>query len=434
MEITVIGGGLAGCEAAWQLLHKGHSVLLYEKRPLKSTGPHQTGDLAELVCSNSLGSVSETNASGIFKKELLGLGSLLVRLAYECRVPAGQALAVDRLEFSHRILESLESQPGFALIREEVGSLPKENAVVATGPMTEGGLADELSRLGGDENLFFFDAISPIIDSRSLDMNIVFSRNRYDKGDKTAYLNCPFRRDEYLAWHGELVNAERVQLKDFDKGYLFSGCQPIEEIADSGPDAVAFGPLKPVGLEHPETGERFAAVAQLRQENRLADAYNLVGFQTRLTHPEQKRVFRMVPGMRKARFLRLGSMHRNFFVNGGALLNRDLSLQERETVYMAGQMTGAEGYVEAIGTGLLAATNLTRRLEGRGPLPLDRRTVLGGLADCLTTLVEGRPQPMKVNFGILAKPSGVKGKKAIREAQASISERAISELAAGSRV
>ena len=343
-ELTVLGGGLAGCEAAWQAAERGVTVALYEMRPQRPTAAHKTDQLAELVCSNSLGSVDITNAAGILKEEMRRLGSLIVRVADTCTVPAGAALAVDRVEFAARITKEISTHPNITVIREEMPTIPERGPViVATGPLTSDALADSLKTLTRAERLYFFDAISPIVDGETIDRSIAFGASRYNKGG-ADYLNCPMSRAEYDAFYDALIAAEKVPVREFEKTPYFEGCMPIEVQADRGRQTLLFGPMKPVGLVDPRTGARPYAVVQLRPEDHHGQAYNMVGFQTKLKWPEQKRVFRMIPGLERAEFLRLGSLHRNTFINAPLLLRETLQFRQDSRIFFAGQIVGVEGY------------------------------------------------------------------------------------------
>ena len=405
--VTVVGGGLAGCEAALQLLSRGFGVRMFEMRPVKRTGAHGTDRLAELVCSNSLKSETEETASGTLKAELDALGCRLLALARECRVPSGSALAVDRDLFSAAVERELAAYPRFELVREEVTDIPSAPAIIATGPLTSDALAKSLGALTGEENLHFYDAIAPIVESASVDMEHAYFGGRYGRGDD--YLNLPMEREEYRAFREALVSAETVVLHDFEKKELFEGCMPIEEIARRGEDAMRFGPLRPVGLRDPRTGKGAYAVVQLRRENVAGDCWNLVGFQTNLTFGEQKRVFGMIPALRKAEFLRFGVMHRNTYLNSAGKLNACFRFAGENILYAAGQLTGVEGYVESIMSGLIAAVSLARELEGRSVAVPPATTVTGALARYVAGAGTGF-QPMNANFGLLPEASRV-GKK-----------------------
>lgn len=406
-RVTVLGGGLAGCEAALQLLARGYGVDMYEMRPAVTTGAHRTGGLAELVCSNSLKSEGGDTASATLKDELDEMGCRLLALARECRVPSGSALAVDREKFSAATENALAAYPDFRLIREEMKEIPSSPAIVACGPLASPAMAEALAAATGKDRLYFYDAVAPIVDGESVDYGKAYFGGRYGKGED--YLNLPLEREEYEAFYEALVGAQTVVLKDFERKELFEGCMPVEEIARRGKDAMRFGPLRPVGLRDPRTGKGAYAVVQLRREHAAGDCFNMVGFQTNLTFPEQKRVFRMIPALREAEFLRFGVMHRNTYI-GPRALDATFMLNGREGVYVAGQLSGVEGYVESIMSGLVAGVNLARRLEGKAPAVPPRTTVSGAL--CRYVAECGEPfQPMNANFGLLPPPEGVRGKE-----------------------
>ncbi|MDH5790313.1 MAG: methylenetetrahydrofolate--tRNA-(uracil(54)-C(5))-methyltransferase (FADH(2)-oxidizing) TrmFO, partial [Nitrospinota bacterium] len=378
-HLTIIGAGLAGSEAAWQAAEAGVPVVLYEMRPQRPTPAHKTGNCAELVCSNSLGSNQDISAPFLLKQELRSLDSLVIRSADNNSVPAGKALAVDRDLFSEEITRILEEHPNITLKREEVEGIPLEGPVIiATGPLTSPAFSEKLKQLLGQSYLYFYDALSPIIDAQSIDTDKAFFASRYGNGD-ADYLNCGMNRQQYEEFIDELLKAEKVSLKEFEKPVYFEGCMPIEVLADRGPQTLAFGPLKPVGLNHPETNERFHAVVQLRKENKEGTAYNLVGFQTKLTYPEQRRIFKMIPGLENAEFFRLGAIHRNTFINAPQLLSEDLSLKSHPNIFFAGQVVGVEGYVESSAMGLVASLSAMSRLKGI-PLALPPvETAIGSL-------------------------------------------------------
>ncbi len=398
--ITIIGAGLAGCEAAWQLARRGVAVRLLEMRPEVMTPAHSTGGLAELVCSNSLKAASTERAPGLLKEELKLLGSLLMDCALATAVPAGGALAVDRAEFSREVETRLLALGNVELVRHEAAELPEDLCILATGPMTSAPIVDALRRLAPFGTLRFFDAVSPIVSADSIDREIAFEASRYDKGD-AGYLNCPFTEEEYAAFYDALVTAEVAGSREIPEKMLFEGCQPIEEIARKGRDAIRYGAMKPVGLMDPRTGRRPHAVCQLRQENREATMYNLVGFQTGLRWPEQERVFRMIPGLGHAEFLRLGVMHANIFVDAPRLLDPFMRLRERPNLMIAGQLSGVEGYVESTLSGLYCGLNAARLLHGEEPLELPSATVSGSLLRYLATADSPDFQPMNANFGLL---------------------------------
>ena len=400
-RITIVGGGLAGSEAAWQCAKRGVSVALYEMRPGGATPAHRTGLLAELVCSNSLKSNSISTASGLLKEEMRRLDSLILRAADANAVPAGDALAVDRHRFAAAVTEELERMSGVTVFREEVSKLPSDGiTVVAAGPLTSDALSAEIAAVTGEEHLYFYDAIAPTIDAESIDRSKVFKASRYGKGEE-AYLNCPLDRREYDALWEALVSAEKAPCREWEEIKFFEGCLPVEELAARGRRTLAFGPMRPVGLTDPKTGKRPYANVQLRQENLEATLYGMVGFQTRLKWPEQKRVFRMIPGLENAEFVRYGAVHRNTFINSPKLLLRTLQLKDRPFVLFAGQLTGVEGYVESAAMGLLAGINAARLARGEEAVEAPRETMIGALA---SFLIEPEPrsfQPMNANFAIL---------------------------------
>lgn len=410
-DIIVIGGGLAGSEAAWQLARQNIRVKLYEMRPIQPTGAHVTSDLAELVCSNSLGSNQADRASGVLKNELRRLNSLLVECAEETALPAGAALAVDREAFARRVTERISAHPNIEIIREEVKEIPNTPAIVASGPLTSDSLSKSIAALSGDEHLFFFDAISPIVRAESINMEIAFRASRYDKSEQEEgdYINCPFTKEEYYEFLNALKTAERIELRSFEDaiktgvkaGHFFEGCLPVEIIAERGDESLAYGPMRPVGLRDPRTGKRPYAVAQLRQDNLAGSLYNIVGFQTNLKFPEQRRVLRMIPGLEHAEFERYGQMHRNTFIASPKLLRPTLQHVTRDDLFFAGQITGVEGYMGNIATGLLAGINAARLVQGKSLLELPHKTMLGALCHYITHADLKDFQPMKANFGIL---------------------------------
>jgi methylenetetrahydrofolate--tRNA-(uracil-5-)-methyltransferase len=397
----VIGGGLAGCEAAWALAERGVAVRLYEMRPVWTTPAHHTDALAELVCSNSFKSVEPTNAHGLLKAEMRRLGSLVLQAADAARVPGGAALAVDRVLFSHAMHERVTAHPLVTLVRDEVTELPSP-AVVATGPLTSDRLADALARRVGSEALAFYDAIAPIVATDSLDHDALFRASRYGKGNGDDYLNAPMDAAQYAGFVAALVAADQYEPPhDFDRIPFFEGCLPVEEMARRGPETLRFGPMKPVGLRDPRTGREAHAVVQLRREDRAGQMWNLVGFQTRLRTAEQRRVFATIPGLAGAEFLRYGSVHRNSYLNAPATLSPHLSLRDDPALLVAGQLTGVEGYTESSATGLLAGINLARILQGEEPLLPPPTTMLGALYRYLRECDPKRFQPMNANFGLL---------------------------------
>jgi len=413
-DVTVIGGGLAGSEAALQAADRGAKVRLFEMRPHVQTGAHRTSSLAELVCSNSLGSQLPDRASGILMAELAWMGSHLLGCARASAVPAGGALAVDRQAFSAAVSRLVEQHPLIELVRQEVKSLPQDRVVVvASGPLTSSGLAESLVGLTGEAQLYFFDALSPIVEADSINTSVAFRGSRYDRGqeDLGDYLNCPMDRDEYEEFVDALRLAEKIELRSFEAAILggvragperfFEGCLPVEVIAERGRDALAFGPMRPVGLRDPRTEVRPHAVVQLRQDDLAGQLYNLVGFQTNLTYREQARVFRMIPGLENCRFARFGQMHRNTFINAPKLLKETLQTRASDDILFAGQLTGVEGYLGNIATGLLAGINAARRVNGEAPLVLPRETMLGALCHYVSHADPARFQPMKANIGLL---------------------------------
>ncbi len=400
-HLTIIGAGLAGSEAAWQAAEAGVPVVLYEMRPERPTPVHKTGNCAELVCSNSMGSNQGSSAPFLLKEELRNLDSLVIRSADRNAVPAGKALAVDRNLFSEEITRTLEQHPNITLRREEAVDIPTEGPVIiATGPLTSPALFEKLSHLLGQDCLYFYDALSPIIDAHSIDYEKTFFASRYGKGG-ADYLNCGLNREQYEMFVDELVKAEKVPFKEFEKPKYFEGCMPIEVLADRGPQTLAFGPLKPVGLHHPETNERFHAVVQLRKENKEGTAYNLVGFQTKLTYPEQRRIFRMIPGLENAEFFRLGAIHRNTYIDAPQLLSGDLSLKSHPNIFFAGQIVGVEGYVESSAMGLIASLSAMARLQGTTLISPPAETAIGALLQYVAGK-EGNYQPMNINFGLFS--------------------------------
>ena len=402
-KVIVIGAGLAGSEAAWQAAEYGAEVLLYEMRPKKLTPAHKTDGFAELVCSNSLRGAGLENAVGVLKEEMRRLRSLIMEAADATRVPAGGALAVDRHGFSDYITRYVSAHPRITVIREEVERVPlREDAVtiVASGPLTDGSLAEDIAARTGGDSLYFYDAAAPIVSMDSIDMSKAYRASRYGKGE-AAYINCPMTREEYEAFWTELVQAEKAPTKAFEKEKFFEGCMPVEVMAGRGKDTLLFGPLKPVGLEHPETGIRPYAVVQLRQDNASATLYNIVGFQTHLKWPEQRRVFGMIPGLEQAEFLRYGVMHRNTFLNSPQHMRATLQFRGEDRLLFAGQMTGVEGYIESASSGLVAGINAARLAGGQDPLVFPEESCHGALCHYITTSEARHFQPMNVNFGIL---------------------------------
>ncbi|MCX7780851.1 MAG: methylenetetrahydrofolate--tRNA-(uracil(54)-C(5))-methyltransferase (FADH(2)-oxidizing) TrmFO [Negativicutes bacterium] len=400
-KVIVIGAGLAGSEAAWQIANSGVDVVLYEMRPVQMTPAHHTGWCAELVCSNSLRAAGLENAVGLLKQEMRLLGSVIMRFADRYRVPAGGALAVDRENFSRGITEALTAHPRIKIHREKLTEIPADRPlIIASGPLTSPKLSAKIGELTGNRYLYFYDAAAPIVTRESLNMNVIYRASRYDKGDED-YLNCPMTKEQYERFWHELVNAEVTPTKEFEKAVFFEGCMPVEEMARRGIDTLRFGPLKPVGLKHPETGEVPYAVVQLRQDNTAGSLYNMVGFQTHLKWPEQQRVFRTIPGLEAAEFVRLGVMHRNTFINSPALLKPTLQLNDDPTLFFAGQITGVEGYVESAAAGLVAGINASRLARGLAPEIFPEATAHGALCRYITTASPDHFQPMNINFGLL---------------------------------
>lgn len=410
-KVNVIGAGLAGSEAAYQIAKAGVPVDLYEMRPVKSTPAHKTANFAELVCSNSLRGNGLTNAVGVLKEEMRRLDSVVITSADETAVPAGGALAVDRDGFSATITKKVKEHPLVNVIADEVTRIPDGITVIATGPLTSEPLAKEIEAFNGSHGFYFYDAAAPIIDESTIDHEKVYLKSRYDKGE-AAYLNCPMEKDEFLAFYEALVEAEVAERKEFEKEKFFEGCMPIEVMAKRGIKTMLFGPLKPVGLEDPKTGRRPYAVVQLRQDNAAASMYNIVGFQTHLKWGEQKRVFRMIPGLENAEFLRYGVMHRNSFMNSPELLQPTYQSRKRSDLFFAGQMTGVEGYVESAGSGLVAGINAAKLAKGEDLVTFPPETALGSMAHYITHAEGKHFQPMNANFGLFPSlPERIRDKK-----------------------
>jgi methylenetetrahydrofolate--tRNA-(uracil-5-)-methyltransferase len=423
--VVIIGGGLAGCEAAWQLLKRGISVTLFEMKPASFSPAHKSPLLGELVCSNSLRSNEVENAAGLLKEELRMMDSLIIEAADHNAVPAGKALAVNRELFSVYIEDRLADFDTFNLVRKEISEIPTNvPIIVATGPLTSDSLAENISALTGDENLFFYDAISPIIYGESIDYSKVFRASRYDEGPGD-YLNCPMTKDEYELFRDEILNGKEVVLRDFEDKKCFEGCLPIEVLARRGIETLRYGPMKPVGLTDPKTERRPYAVVQLRSENRDFTLFNMVGFQTKLTWSEQKRIFSMIPGLEKAEFARFGSIHRNTFINSPRLLKNTLQLDANDRIFFAGQITGVEGYVESTAMGLIAGMNVYRYLTGKEIVPPPETTALGALLGHITTSSHKYFQPMNINFGLFQSLE-VRVPKKMR--RLSYAERALADL------
>ena len=407
-KVTVIGAGLAGTEASYQLAKRGFEVTLYEMRPKKSTPAHKTGLFAELVCSNSLRSNSLENAVGLLKEEMRMLDSLIIRLADESQVPAGGALAVDRDVFSQKVTDAIRNNPNITVVEEEVTELPDGPLIIATGPLTSDALGEKIKELINEEYLYFFDAAAPIVEFDSINMDKAYRKSRYDKGD-ADYINCPMTEDQFNNWYDELVKAKAVEVKEFELK-VFEGCMPFEEMAKRGRQTLLFGPMKPVGLRTPD-GERPHAVVQLRQDNLEGTLYNIVGFQTHLTFGEQKRIIQMIPGLENASIVRYGVMHRNTFINSPRLLTRNYQLRSNENIFFAGQITGVEGYVESAGSGLLASIALARKLENKEEIIFPETTIIGSESYYISHASISDFQPMNANYGIIQKLGFKHGKK-----------------------
>ena len=423
--VNVIGAGLAGSEAAWQIANRGVKVRLYEMRPVKQTPAHHTENFAELVCTNSLRANQLTNGVGLLKEEMRQLNSVVMQAADKHNVPAGGALAVDRDSFSKAITAAVKSHPNVEVITEEVTSIPSGLTVVATGPLTSDLLAKEIVKFTGDDGLYFYDAAAPIVAKDSLDMDKVYLKSRYDKGE-AAYLNCPMTEEEFTAFHKELVNAEMAELHDFEDEKFFEGCMPIEEMASRGAKTMLFGPLKPVGFEDPKTGKEPFAVVQLRQDNAVGDLYNIVGFQTHLKWGEQKRVFSMIPGLENARFVRYGVMHRNTYLRSPEMMTATYQTKARSDLFFAGQMTGVEGYVESAASGLYAGINAARLALGQEPVVFPTETMMGAMAHYITHASKKNFQPINANFGIVPRlKQKIRDK---RERNLQLSQRALTIL------
>lgn len=426
--VNVIGAGLAGSEAAWQVASRGVNVRLYEMRPVKQTPAHHTDKFAELVCSNSLRANNLTNAVGIIKEEMRMLDSLIIRAADACAVPAGGALAVDRHEFAGHVTDTIRNHPLIEVINEEVTELPEGITIIATGPLTSPALAEQIRKLTGEEYLYFYDAAAPIIEKDSIDMDKVYLKSRYDKGE-AAYLNCPMNEEEFERFYNALVAAEVVPLKEFEKEIYFEGCMPVEVVAQRGAQTLLFGALKPVGLEHPVTGKLAKAVIQLRQDDAAGTLYNIVGFQTHMKWGAQKEVISLIPGLENVEIVRYGVMHRNTFINSPRVLNATYQLKANPNVFFAGQMTGVEGYVESAGSGLIAGINAANLALGKELLLFPHETALGSMARYVTEANPQNFQPMNINFGLfpeLGKRVRTKLERAEKHAERAL--KAISEF------
>ncbi|EWG11945.1 FADH(2)-oxidizing methylenetetrahydrofolate--tRNA-(uracil(54)-C(5))-methyltransferase TrmFO [Cytobacillus firmus] len=423
--VNVIGAGLAGSEAAWQLASRGIKVKLYEMRPVRQTPAHHTDKFAELVCSNSLRANTLTNAVGVLKEEMRKLNSVIIHSADSSAVPAGGALAVDRHDFAARVTEQVKNHPNVTVFNEEVTDIPEGPTVIATGPLTSEALSAKLKELSGEDYLYFYDAAAPIIEKDSIDMNKVYLKSRYDKGE-AAYLNCPMTEEEFDRFYEALTSAETVPLKEFEKEIFFEGCMPIEVMANRGKKTMLFGPMKPVGLEDPKTGKRPYAVVQLRQDDAAGTLYNIVGFQTHLKWGPQKEVIRLIPGLENAEIVRYGVMHRNTFINSPKVLRATYQFKNRDDLFFAGQMTGVEGYVESAASGLVAGINAAKLIMGEDPIEFPHETAIGSMARYITTANPKSFQPMNANFGLFPElPEKIRGKKERNEKHA---ERALGTI------
>jgi len=427
--VTVIGGGLSGCEAAWQIAERGIRVKLFEMRPVRSTPAHKTNHLAEIVCSNSLKSDQPFNASWLLKQELRRMGSLLMRIADSVRVPAGSALAVDREEFALKTTEAIAAHPNIELLREEITAIPPVDdgsiVIVASGPLTSGSLSESIRQFCGIDNLYFYDAISPIVDAETIDYTKAYRASRYGKGDDD-YINCPMNRDEYTAFYDALVAAEAVELHDFEEAHYFESCLPIEELARRGRETLRFGPMRPVGLIDPHTGRMPWAVVQLRQEDRMQSSYNLVGFQNHLKFPDQRRILQLIPGLEHAEFLRLGQIHRNTYINAPQTLTETMATQREPRLFFAGQLAGTEGYIENITSGLVAGINAVQMTRGGAPIVFPAETAIGSLCRYISTPTK-HFAPMNIHFGLLP-AMDLPRRTPKAEKQRMLSERALNSL------
>ncbi len=423
-RVTIVGGGLAGCEAAWQLAQRGVAVDLYEMRPVRGTEAHQTDQLAELVCSNSFRNASLETAVGCLKEEMRRVDSLILAIADRTTVPAGAALAVDRVRFAEGVTRAVAEHPQITLHRAELAEIPEGVTIVATGPLTSPALSSALERLFGERHLYFYDAIAPIVTFDSIDMTVAYKASRYGKGGDD-YVNCPMNCEEYYAFVDAVLAAEKMPAKQFERTVYFEGCMPIEEMARRGRDTLAFGPMRPVGLTDPRSGARPFAVVQLRQDDAEGRLYNMVGFQTKMTYPEQRRVFRMIPGLAGAEFVRLGSLHRNTFVDSPSILMPTLQLRAARTTFLAGQIIGVEGYVESAAAGLLAGINAARLIAGAPLLTPPATTALGSLLAYVTQPGRKEFQPMNANYGLFPPlPGRTRG----REKKLKLAERALADF------
>lgn len=432
MKVNVIGAGLAGSEAAWQISNRGVEVNLFEMRPKKFTPAHKTKNFAELVCSNSLRANSLQNAVGVLKEEMRKLNSVIISAADETKIPAGGALAVDREKFSALVTEKIKSLPNVNFFEEEVTDLEKffngeDILIIASGPLTEGKLFEEIKKLTGEKDFYFYDAAAPIVTVESINFEKAFKASRYDKGNDSAYINCPMTEEEYKNFRAALISAEKTKIHDFEKEIFFEGCLPIEVIASRGEETLRFGPMKPVGLKNPKNNQIPYAVVQLRQDNSAATLYNLVGFQTHLTWPEQKKIFSMIPGLENAEIVRFGVMHRNFYINSPKILLPTFQLKKNPKIFFAGQMTGVEGYVESAASGLIAGINAARLAKNLDAKIFPKESCHGALANYITTADEKNFQPMNITFGLLP-PHEKKVRKSDRKNF--LSERALKKILA----
>ena len=422
-KVTVVGAGLAGSEAAWQLAQRGINVDLYEMRPVKSTPAHQTGLFAELICSNSLRGASIENAVGLLKEEMRMMGSLIMEAADHTKVEAGGALAVDRTLFAEYVTDKIKNHPLINVINEEVKAIPEGPVIIASGPLTSDELHEEIKKLVGDEYLYFFDAVAPIVTYESIDMDKCFIASRYNKGE-ACYINCPMNQEEFEKFYDFLIHAEKAESHEFDMK-VFEACMPIEEMAARGPKTLLFGPMKRVGLDDPRTGRWPYAVVQLRQDNKAKSLYNLVGFQTHLKWPEQRKMMTLIPGLENAKIVRYGVMHRNTYINSNKVLNNGYQMKDHPNIFFAGQMTGVEGYVESASSGLVAGINMARMLEGKPNLELSSSTASGALANYISKNDNDRFDPMNVNFAIF---TPLEGKHYKKERKQLYSQRALEEM------
>jgi methylenetetrahydrofolate--tRNA-(uracil-5-)-methyltransferase len=423
-RVTIVGGGLAGCEAAWQLARAGVAVDLHEMRPVRGTAAHVTSELGELVCSNSFRNATLETAVGLLKEEMRAIGSLVMRVADAHQVPAGACLAVDRVGFAGALTRAVEAEPLVRILREEVTAIPDGVAILASGPLTSPALSEALGRVLGATHLYFYDAIAPTVTAESIDMAVAWKQSRWDKGGED-YVNCPLDRDRYYAFVAAVAAAEKVPTRDFERVVYFEGCMPIEEMARRGRDTLAFGPMRPVGLVDPRTGRRPFAAVQLRQDDAAGRLYNMVGFQTKMTYPEQRRVFRTIPGLEHAEFVRLGSLHRNTYVNAPELLLPSLQVAARKHLFLAGQIVGVEGYVESAAMGLLAGLNAVRLVRGEPMAVPPRTTAMGSLVAYVTERGRKGFQPMNANYGLFPPPPrALRG----REKKLALAERGLGDL------